>query len=74
MMYPVEFFFFSPSGSLSKQSAGTFIPPRTIARVAEGCMQPQQLALQRGEGVEELASLAKAVYMLSMLLKETVRQ
>jgi len=39
-------------------------------------MQPQQLAVQRGEGVEEVASSAKAmaVYMLSMLLKETVRQ
>jgi hypothetical protein len=39
-------------------------------------MQPQQLALQRGEGVAEVASLAKAlaVYMLSMLQKDTVRQ
>lgn len=65
-----------PSGRLSKQSAGTFILSRTIARVAEGCMQPQQLALQRGEGVAEVASLAKAlaVYMLSMLQKDTVRQ
>lgn len=32
-------------------------------------MQPQQLALQRGEGVEEVA-----VHMLSVLLKETARQ